>query len=90
MCPSAPHLRGYTWNFCLYIGKDNFNVSHGTENLLVWFLTVDSGREVILDNWYTSVRLSQFLLTQGTHLTGTIRSHHGVPPQLTRIPLETY
>ncbi|CAH1995993.1 unnamed protein product [Acanthoscelides obtectus] len=25
-------------------------------------------REVILDNWYTSVRLSQFLLTQGTYV----------------------
>ncbi|CAH1967068.1 unnamed protein product [Acanthoscelides obtectus] len=54
---------------------------------------VDPGpvdREVILDNWYTSVRLSQFLLTQGTYLTGTIRSNRGVPAQLTRIPLERY
>ncbi|CAH1987778.1 unnamed protein product [Acanthoscelides obtectus] len=97
MCPSAPHLRGYTWNLCLYVGKDNFDVSHipGTGNLTVSERIVvhlaqnilNSGREVILDNWYTSVRLSQFLLTQGTYLTGTIRSNRGVPAQLTRIPL---
>ncbi|KAK9700885.1 Transposase IS4 [Popillia japonica] len=26
LCPSNPELRGYTWNFCLYVGKDTFDV----------------------------------------------------------------
>ncbi|KAK9686624.1 Transposase IS4 [Popillia japonica] len=98
--PSNPELRGYTWNFCLYVGKDTFDLSHipGTENLtiserIVVYLAqslLNSGREIILDNWYTSMRLGEFLLTQNTYLTGTIRSNRRVPYELTKLPLETY
>jgi hypothetical protein len=99
LCPSNPEFRGYTWNFCLYVGKDTFDVSHipDTENLtiserIVVYLAqslLNSRREIILDNWYTSMRLGEFLLTQNTYLTGTIRSNRGVPNEL-KLPLETY
>ncbi|KAK9744860.1 Transposase IS4 [Popillia japonica] len=100
LCPSNPELRRYTWYFCLYVGKDIFDVSHipGTENLtiserIVVYLAqslLNSGKEIILDNWYTSMRLGEYLLTQNTYLTGTIRSNRGVPNQLTKLPVETY
>lgn len=98
LCPSAPELRGYTWNFSIYIGKDIYDISHipGTENLslsekIVVHLCqnlLNSNREVIVDNWYTSVRLCEFLLTKHTFLTGTIRSNRGVPKALTLLPLD--
>ncbi|XP_050305494.1 piggyBac transposable element-derived protein 4-like [Anthonomus grandis grandis] len=98
LCPSKPELRGYTWNFCIFIGKYIYDISHlpGTENLsfsekIVVYLCqnlLNSNREVIVDNWYTSVRLCEFLLTKNTFLTGTIRSNRGVPKDLTLVPLE--
>lgn len=97
LCPSAPELRGYTWNFCIYVGKDIYDISHipGTENLsfsekIVVHLAqilLNNHREIIVDNWYASVRLCEFLLTQNTYLTGTIRTNRGVPKALTEVPL---
>lgn len=100
LCPSDPRFRGYTYNFALYFGKDHYIVDHisGTDNLsmserIVVFLVqrlLNEGREIILDNWYLSVRLAEFLLTKSTYVTGTIRSNRGVPKQLTEIALNKF
>lgn len=100
LCPSDPRLRGYTYNFALYFGKDVYVVDHisNTEHLsmserVVVFLfqeLLDQGREVILDNWYTSLRLAEFLLSKNTYVTGTIRVNRGVPKELTETPLQTF
>ncbi|GBM34559.1 hypothetical protein AVEN_77524-1 [Araneus ventricosus] len=97
LCPSDPRLRGYTYNFALYIGKDIYDVSHipGTadltmsEKVVVFLLEniLDEGREVILDHWYLSARLVQFLLTRNTYATGTIQLNRGVPKELAEIEL---
>lgn len=95
LCPSDPKFRGYTYNFALYICKDIYNIEHiqGTnalsmsERVVVYMLSnlLDEGREVILDNWYVSVRLVEFLLTRNTYVPGTIRTNRGVPSELTHI-----
>lgn len=40
---------------------------------------LNKGRHVVLDNWYSSLHLAQFLLERGTLTTGTIRPNRGVP-----------
>lgn len=100
LCPSHPSLRGYTYNFAMYFGKDAYNTDHipGSENLtiserIVVFLfqqLLEQGREIILDNWYMSLRLAEFLLTKNTYVTGTIRANRGVPKELTGIPLNPF
>lgn len=97
-CPSDPRLRGYTYNFSLYIGKDIYNIDHipnsaslsMSEKVVVYLCQnlLDEGREIILDNWYVSVRLAEFLLARNTYITGTIRTNRGVPKELTSIKLE--
>lgn len=100
LCPSNPQLRGHTYNFALYIGKDIYNIEHipGTEHLtmservVVYLLQnmLDEGREVILDNWYLSLRLAEFLLSRNTYTTGTIRIHRGVPKELVETKLSEH
>ena len=41
---------------------------------------IGCGRHVITDNWYTSLRLAEFLLTENTDLTGIVKPNRG-PPQ---------
>lgn len=99
-CPSSPDLRGYTYNFVMYFGKDTFNVDHipgshvlsMSERIVVFLLQdlLEQGREIIIDNWYTSLRLAEFLLTKNTYVTGTIRVNRGVPKELTETHLETF
>ncbi|CAH1959610.1 unnamed protein product [Acanthoscelides obtectus] len=98
LCPSDPKFRGYTYSFALYIGRDIYNVAHipGTdalsmsERVVVYMLSnlLDEGREVILDNWYVSVRLVEFLLTRNTYVSDTIRTNRGVPSELTQLQLK--
>ena len=45
-------------------------------------------RHVITDNWYSSLRLAEYLLSKGTTLTGVIRADRGVPQHLKDDPLE--
>lgn len=100
LCPSHPDLRGYTYNFAMYFGKDMYHVEdiHGTEHLslserIVVYLfkqLLDQGREIIIDNWYMSLRLAEFLLTKKTYVTGTIRVNRGVPKELTEISLNKF
>lgn len=48
------------------------------------------GREIILDNWYLSVRLAEFLLSKDTYVTGTIRSNRGIPKELVSTNLNKF
>ena len=43
---------------------------------------LDSGRIVHIDNWYTSVRLVNYLFLRNTGVRGTIRMNRGVPRSL--------
>lgn len=98
MCPSHPSLRGYTFNFTMYFGKDIYNTDHipGSEHLtiserivvILFQQFLEQGREIILDNWYMSLRLAEFLLTKNTYVTGTIRPGRGVPKELKEISLD--
>ncbi|KAJ8933120.1 hypothetical protein NQ314_014207 [Rhamnusium bicolor] len=84
----------------MYFRKDAYDITHipGSNDLtmserIVVFLferLLDEGRKVIIDNWYMSLRLAQFLLTRNTYVTGTIRANRGVPKELTEIPLKTF
>ncbi|XP_066971798.1 piggyBac transposable element-derived protein 4-like [Macrobrachium rosenbergii] len=87
-----PNWNGYSWNFEVYYGKDtsfslpdpvaaNLSISeiivvHLMKNLL------DKGRHVVTDNWYTSYRLGNYLLTRDTTLTGVVRAGRGPPKKL--------
>ena len=43
---------------------------------------LDKGYVVTLDNWYTSVRLANYLWSRRTAVRGTIRSNRGIPKAL--------
>ena len=43
---------------------------------------LDQGCHVVTDNWYTIVRLGEYLLTLSTMVTGTIRSDQGPPKKI--------
>lgn len=100
VCPSDPALRGYTYNFALYFGKDIYKIYNIPESLqlslserIVVYLAQNllcEGREIILDNWYMSLRLAEFLLSKNTYVTGTIRFNRGVPKELTETQLERF
>lgn len=100
LCASAAEVRGYTYNFSLYIGKDIYDVSHipggeelsMSERIIIHLLqnNLSEGREVIIDNWYMSVRLAEFLLSKNTYVTGTIRTNRGVPKELNETQLRPY
>ena len=92
MCPSAPKWSGYSWNFEVYYGKDSiFNSTDPDASLLtvselvVAYLMKDvlkKGHHVVTDNWYTSLRLGNYLLTKDTTLTGVVRADRGPPQKL--------
>ena len=48
---------------------------------------LDEGRQVFTDNWYTSVRLAEYLLTRKTQITGVVRAGRGPPRALMDQPL---
>lgn len=60
-----------------------------SERIVVFLIKylLDEGREIIIDNWYMSLKLAEFLLSRNTYVTGTIRSNRGVPKELTTTPL---
>ena len=92
MCPSAGSWSGYSWNFEIYYGKDSIfnstdpNASQLTvSELVVAYLMKDvlnKGHHVVTDNWYTSLRLGNYLLTKDTTLTGVVRADRGPPKKL--------
>lgn len=98
LCPSSEKARGYTWNFCLYTPRvydtmlDNPELASLSKSERVpIFLMLDllrKGRHVVLDNWYSSLRLAEFLLMRNTLTTGTIRPNRGVPKLVQDEPLQ--
>ena len=88
LCPSEPGWNGYSWNFHLYYGKDNIPMADpgalclsSSEKVVVYLMEhlLDEGRHVVTDNWYTSLRLSDYLQTRKTLLTGVVRDGRGPP-----------
>ena len=79
------------WNYRIYYGKSSFNIddpaaSHlsVSVDIVVYLMRdlLDQGRHVVTDNWYTSVRLSDYLLTIDMMLTGVAHSGNGLPKML--------
>ena len=93
LCPSASIARGYTWNFCLYtpslyqvLAEDpELRQLSKSERIPVYLMKslLNQGRHVVLDNWYSSLNLTQYLLSKNTLTTGTIRPNRGVPQIMT-------
>ena len=82
-----------SWNIEVYYGKESdYHTPDAdvaadeealtkSEEIVVKMLSglLDMGRHCITDNWYTSIRLAQHLLTRATDLTGVVKASRGVP-----------
>ena len=92
LCPSHPNWNGYSWNLEIYYGKGlSFSLADPAASTLFMSEMVvvhlmrdllEEGRHVVTDNWYTSLRLSNYLLTTNTLLTGLIHADRGPPKRL--------
>ena len=92
-CPGDEKFYGYSYDFQIYYGKQSKFATEKSksasdplslsEEIVVAMLgdLIGCGRHVITDNWYTSLRLAEFLLTEKTDLTGIVKPNRG-PPQL--------
>ena len=92
-CPGDAKFYGYSYDFKIYYGKQSdFKTDKSraatvplskSEEIVVSMLgeLIGCGRHVITDNWYTSLRLAEYLLTQKTHLSGIVKANRG-PPQI--------
>ena len=100
LCPSDAKWSGYSWNFEVYYGKDttytnpeiaatNLSMSESVVAYLMRDL-LDKGRHVVTDNWYTSLRLGEYLLTRGTTMTGVVRADRGPPKSLAKEKLQKH
>lgn len=99
VCPSEPGWNGYSWNFHLYYGKDSLPVGDpsavclsASEKVVVYLMEtlLDEGRHVVTDNWYTSLRLADYLQTRQTLLTGVVRDGRGPPKEIQEEKLEKH
>lgn len=72
-------------------GVEQFELSK-SERVVVFLLEkaglLDTGHVVSCDNWYCSVRLSEYLFSRSTGIRGTIRVNRGVPGELSRSVVE--
>jgi len=89
---------GYMYNFEIYTGQGDqtFPTPEGTdlsvsERVVTYLMRdlLDLGYAVYTDNWYTSVRLAEYLLTRETLLTGTVRVNRGIPSLVQQERLNT-
>lgn len=66
---------GYTWNIKLYAGKESSMNTIHSEVVVMELITplLDTGRTLVTDNFYTSVRLASKLTQRKTHLIGTLK-----------------
>ena len=97
LCPTGKGWDGYSWNFEVYYGKGNYknqdpaasNLSV-SEDIVVHLMKdlLDHGCHVVTDNWYTSIRLSDYLQTRNTMLTGVVRAGRGPPKSIINAKLE--
>lgn len=72
--------KGYTWNVKMYVGRDT-GASVPTQVVITLANDLlESGRTIVTNNYYTSLKLANLLLDKKTHLIGTIRSNkRGIP-----------
>uniref|UniRef100_A0A1B6HG03 Uncharacterized protein n=1 Tax=Homalodisca liturata TaxID=320908 RepID=A0A1B6HG03_9HEMI len=80
---------GYTYGIKVYMGKgtvaatDNSVATSVVMELMANHL--NSGHNLYVDNYYTSVQLANSLLSRQTHLCGTLRRNRkGIPKDLTK------
>ena len=94
LCESST---GYMYKFRVYTGRDDPNHDLDTdiqndvpvaellssEKIVMWLVKplLDQGYSVYTDNFYTSTKLANLLLTNKTHLTGTVRANR-IPERL--------
>lgn len=77
---------GYIHKYSLYEGKDreNSDPSQGVAHKIVLDLMdglLDSGYELVMDNWYSSPTLMKELYEKGTYAYGTLRSNRKQVPR---------
>lgn len=99
LCPSDKSWNGYSWNFIVYYGKDSAALDDPpasalsvSERIIVHIMKdlIEEGRQVFTDSWYTSLRLSDYLLTRQTMMTGVVRAGRGPPKELVDQPLSKH
>ena len=98
LASSSPELRGYTSDFILDYGKDDFKIPQCSlkisERIIVKLLDdnklLNSGCQVITDNWYNSRNLADYLFENKTYLLGTINPKRGLPKILQKKNLKLY
>ena len=98
-CPGDKKYYGYSWDFQVYYGKQsNFKTDQSraadpplsiTEEIVVKMLSelLGCGVHVITDNWYTSLRLANFLLQHETDITGIVNPQRGPAKVLRDAPV---
>lgn len=77
---------GYVCKYSLYQGKDreNADISQGVAHSIVLDMMdglLNTGHELIMDNWYTSPRLMKELYEKGTYAYGTLRTNRKYVPK---------
>lgn len=79
MCGS----NGYTYKIIIYEGKQSTNGESLTETIVTSLCEnyLNEGRTIVTDNFYTSVPLAEKLLSQNTHLVGTLRKNRRFLPK---------
>ena len=93
---------GYVWNFITHTTKEEnnqmANAQNDSEHLSLSEKVVvelahplfSLNYHIFADNWFSSVRLSEYLLTHNTYYTGTIRHNRGVPKILKDLKVEVH
>ena len=95
LCESST---GYTWNILVAAGRienerimstlpENIQSFTFSEKIVVALLSnlVDKGYHLFVDNFFSSVRLAQYLYEKKTLMTGTIRHFRGIPQMLKQL-----
>lgn len=100
LCPSDAKWSRYSWNFEVYYGKDTAYITPEitssqlsmSESVVVYLMRglLEAGRHVVTDNWYTSLRLGEYLLTKNTTMTGVVRADRGPPKTLAAEKLQCH
>lgn len=76
---------GYVLNIEIYKGKDSCEVvkSSKVDSLVLRLMKpyLDKGHHIYMDNFYNSATLSNKLMSQKTHITGTLRSNRRENPK---------
>ena len=82
-------VTGYTYRFRIYTGAQDpaTDITNdlpadcgsmlSSEQIVIWLMQplLDKSYALYTDNYYTSVPLAKYLLSRGTHLTGTVRAN---------------